>query len=265
MILRLLAAAGLVLACSACGHDSSAVSETPVGNPYDGPLVLDTRGGAAREVVACDAPVAGGGNNTDGYDDGEAYDSAEEALSESADGFVFDGVDEGFRAARVEDDRVLYTYDVDGATKQAVIVHDGPTVGDEGWYVESWARCDLAELPASTAEGMGVELWSDAAGLPVDTRKVQSYPGPDHCDWQRATFLQLGRSTYVRNPPEDLVGHSLAEDWSADTRLPGDATDTGYRRGEGELWVSGDGGRAYLVTGHRVEMWPRETEPVGCA
>jgi hypothetical protein len=264
MLSRLPAIAALLLACTACG-DPAVVSGDPSGTSYDGPLVLDTRGGAAREVVACDAPVAGGGDNTEGYDDGEAYDSPDEALTESGGGFVFDGVDSGFRTARVEDDRVLYTVDVGGVTRQAVIVHDGATVGDEGWYVESWARCDLAELPPSAAGGMGVELWSDAAGGPVDTRTVQSYPGPEHCDWQESTFLELGRSTYVRNPPDGLVGDFFAEDWSPDARLPAGATDTGYHRDEGELWISADGERAYLVTRDRVELWPRETERLGCS
>lgn len=47
-------------------------------------------------------------------------------MDESGGGFIFDGARTDFRVARAEDDRVLFTYDVGGITKQAVIVHDGP-------------------------------------------------------------------------------------------------------------------------------------------
>ena len=45
---------------------------------------------------------------------------------------------------------------VDDVIKEAVIVRNGPAAantGGPGWYVESWATCDYAELPPEYAEG----------------------------------------------------------------------------------------------------------------
>ncbi len=56
--------------------------------------------------------------------------------------------DHGYRVERAERDRVLYSYDVDGRTKVAVVVakdqRDRP-----GWGPETNASCDPAELPES--------------------------------------------------------------------------------------------------------------------
>ena len=87
---------------------------------------------------------------------------------------------DGYRVERVDGDRVLLSYDVDGRTKVAVIVRNGITDFDDhtGWGVESWSSCDPAELGVEVAEDLGFEVWTDADGDPVPTRDVTSFPGP---------------------------------------------------------------------------------------
>lgn len=266
---RVLGPATMLALCVSCGDDI----DVEVSNPYDGPLYVEASGphgdsevdgGAAERVVSCDGPAVAGGISGSPYVDGEAFDSPDEAMDESGGGFIFDGARTDFRVARAEEDRVLFTYDVGGITKQAVIVHDGPAANDEGWYVESWARCDLAEFPASVAEATGTQLWFDDSGHQVHTDLIVSYAGPEHCDWQESTFLTLGEATYVRNPPQDLGDGYFDEEWDDDTELPATADTTGYHRLGADLWLSSDQRRAYVVQGDNVELWPREAKFLGC-
>jgi len=97
---------------------------------------------------------------------------------------------------------------------------------------------------------------------------VQSYIGPDHCNWQSATFLQLGSSwhdSYVRNPPGELTDF-LAGPYQEHVALPDDAVTTPYEREGERLWLAADKMTAYVGSDTAdVEAWPREVKPIGCA
>lgn len=70
-----------------------------------------------------------------------------------------------------------------GSPKAALVVRDGPGsegAGGDGWYVESWAVCDVVELP-DVARELGCEVWTDARGEPVPTRVLAVTRGPEHC------------------------------------------------------------------------------------
>ena len=262
----LLSATGLNL-LTGCG--STVVGTTDIG--YDGSLYApDARWGAAGQVVDCDLRGVRGGNNAGSlYDNGEAADSPEAALEVAMSESGIDGVTSGYTEARAEDGRVLFAYERDDSIKQAVVVRDGPTLGGEGWYVESWARCDLAELPIAIAESQGLQIWTDEDDNPVSTRDVSAWEGPEHCDWEEMTFLYLNSDlehAYVRNPDAELIEDFFSEDYRADIALPADAVDTGYRRGGETLWLSADGARAYVGDDPKaVEAWPRTTQRLGCA
>lgn len=78
--------------------------------------------------------------------------------------------------AAESDDRVLYVAEVAGRPKAALIVHDGrgsEGAGGDGWYAESWAVCDLVELPADFVEELGYEVWTDTDGHIVPTRRLE--------------------------------------------------------------------------------------------
>ena len=273
--------AALVLLTAGCGSSLVAEVGSPP-SPYAGPLSVapspgvdrwDDPGGAGR-VVDCDADVVGG-SSTDPFSGGEVGRSAEDALQESHDEGGWDGLAEGMRVVREEPDRVLYAYAAGGRTKQAVVVRHGPAVAGTGagpdglaWWVESWARCDIAEFPVGVAEGRGWEVWTDARGRRVSTAVVVSHAGGDCLPG--VTFLELDRQredarhrTYMArgNDHPDVV----AELFQEDVARPADAVDTGYEHEGRHLWLSADGERAYVGGPDRVELWPRLTEPFGCA
>ena len=152
---------------------------------------------------------------------------------------LFGGVPDGLRVAKQEEDRVLYVLEVRGVVKEAVIVRNGPATkgaGGDGWYVESWARCDYSELPRSFADSVGLQIWSDSSERPLPTTTIQSWSGPEHCNWQSMTFLYLGKAIYVRDPLPDLADF-FVESYDEHARLPADAGDTGFERNGKHLWL----------------------------
>ena len=176
--------------------------------------------------------------------------------------------------AAASGDRVLYVAEVDGRPKAAAVVHDGPAsegAGGDGWYVESWAVCDVVELPAEFVAERGYEVWTDPAGRIVPTRRLEVFRGAEHCDWQDMTFLRLGRwhddvPTFVRDPePDPYLREYVAEPFVAGTTVPPDAVDSGFRRGGDRLWLAPDEARAYVgATPDDVELWPRVVRRLGC-
>jgi len=273
-----LAAALLLSGCAsggilAGGDPSGAPVPTPgsADQPYDGPLIVQDlepghpQAGAAGDIVDCDTWGGGGAFTGDIYGDGATTDHPEQALYEE--GIFFGGAVEGLRVAKVEPDRVLYVLEVGGVYKEAVIVHNGPATegaGGPGWYVESWAVCNAAELPRSYTDSIGLQIWTDESGTPVPTDRIEAWRGPEHCSWQTMIFLEVyGHGTYVRDPLAELADY-FRDSFQAHAELPRDAVDTGYRRGGQTLWLSGDESLAFVGTADDVEVWPREIKPLGC-
>lgn len=267
-----------VLLLPGCGSPvlSDAAPEAP---PYEGPLFVQVtalpsderadRSGAAGLVVDCDAPAVGD-SRMGVYDGGSVSRTAARALSAGI-GEAYRG-STTFREARAETDRVLYTYEVERRIKQAYIVHRGPAVdGRTGWYVESWARCDWAELPAELADRTGMQIWSDARGRRVPTSEVVSGSGPEHCGWQDMTFLNVqggdleDGQTYVARPATDYYPEYFRVPYVRGARLPSTARDTGYVLDGRRLWIAADRSRAYVGSEQSVEVWPATVQPLGCA
>ena len=270
-------AAALLLA--GCGR-SAVTDVAPEAPPYEGPLFVEVtaplteedadRSGAAGLVVDCDFPGIGDSRSSP-YDGGSVTRSPAAALTEQV-AEVHRHRTDGFREARAEPDRVLYTYEVDRRVKQAYIVHRGPAVdGKTGWYVESWARCDWAEFPPALVEEMGLQVWSDRSGRRVPTSRLVSSAGPEHCDWQDMTFLSLdggsldGGQSYVAHPHPELYPDWFRVAYAEGVELPADATDTGYERDGRHLWLAKDRSRAFVGTEESVDVWPAQTQPLGCA
>ena len=269
----------VVTACL-LGACSSAGSSRPVAaTAYEGPLHLaEGEGahpvaGAAGDVVDCDTFGAGSAFHGDVYDQGATADSPDQALDVAFDEGLFLSLPRDLAVAAVEDDRVLYVAEVDDEPRVAVIVHDGPGsegAGGDGWHLESWAACDLVELPADFIAEQGYQVWLDEAGGPVPTRDLQVFHGAEHCGWQDMVFLTLGRwddgaPLFVREPSAELKRY-VDEPYVAHATLPAAARDTGYRRGVDHLWVARDTSRVYVgASPDDVEVWPRAHDRLGCA
>jgi hypothetical protein len=273
---RALGMLALGLGLSGCGHDDLA-TDAAARNAYHGQLFVPPYqgrhpgAGAAGDVVDCRHYGTGMAAGTDEYDADETTDSPEAAVRTAYDNGVIDGAQHGLVVAARTADRVLYVFEVGSTAKEAVVVHNGPAPpeagGGPGWVVESWARCDWADFPDSVTEPKGIQVWTGRDGEPASTETIQSYAGPAHCDWDSATFLQLGADlthSYVRNPTGDMAS-SLAGPYRDHTALPEDAVATGYQRDGSRLWLASDGSTAYVGADRGdVEAWPRETRPLGC-
>jgi hypothetical protein len=266
---------GVVLAVAGCGDAGTDSREA--AHAYGGALYVERdrasypEAGAAGDVVDCRHFGNGGAFYGATYEEGATADSPDGALGNGRGEGIFEGAQHGLTVAARTDDRVLFVLEVAGVVKQAVIVHDGPAAegtGGDGWYVESWARCDWSELPEAVVAAASQQIWTDHDGAPVSTEELVSYPGPAHCDWQSVTFLELDgdwKRTYVRQPTPELTD-SLAGPYLAHTTLPGDAAPTPYERDGERLWLAADRMTAYVGSDRTdVEAWPRETTPIGCA
>ena len=239
-------------------------SPRPVADDPD-PAV---RAGAADGFVDCDGPVHLGGWSLDFGGPGPASDS-HRALEKFLAQDLFGLPNSGYDRAATDEGRALFTYEVEGAARVAVIVADAAIVDAEldvsdGWVVETFATCDPAEYAPTEDDELRQTVWTDTDGERVPTSAVTSYQGPEHCDWQSVTFLHLDERQYLRDPEHRLTSET-AVPYDGDVDLPGDAVDTGYRRGDDELWLSDDQTIAYLVTSNTVEAWPSTTHVVGCA
>jgi hypothetical protein len=269
---------GFVLLLAACGgSDPAGVERSETATPpYVGPLDA----GVAVAALECSGktPYEKGEHR---YDDGLAKvkGSPEAALGEfmRESGPIFTSPAEGYAVEREQAGRVLFSYDVDGRTKVAMLAVDGVRdwEGDEGWGVQAWAQCDPSEFPSDVADALNFGVWEDESGRRVPVTRIVSYRGSEHCDTTDVTFVLLGPKLAADTDwyVSDTRAHSeyaelLRTTFSADATLPEGATDTGWRRGGRQLWIGPENEAAYMVSlddPDDVERWPAAKEPLWCA
>lgn len=274
------AAAALLLAlmalpaCSDSGDVLSDVRSSAPGTPYAGSLVsapstqsddVRTNGGAAAQALECAGTPAGGGvgSPNDGLHEGSS--SPEGALHEEVEMTPWLWPQSGWRQEAARDGRVLFSYDVEAKTKAAVVVtldEDGATYADD-WVAEAIAWCDVSEYPEDLPAAGAPQVWTDRTGRRVPTTTVQSFPGPEHCNWQTVTFLEVGDREFLRDPDGELADFVEQPGYAPDVPLPVGATDTGWVREGARLWLTS--AAAYVDVGGRTERWSETTQDIGCA
>ncbi|GAA2785081.1 hypothetical protein GCM10010521_74170 [Streptomyces rameus] len=270
-----------VTAVTAVGCDDGArpdlvVKGTPPATAYSGPLhvpagrpdgsgprALRLASGAAGRALECDGEIFDG-SGPDGWSASDGGATPEEGLALYFDMVRPEQPDHGYRAERTEPDRVLYSYDVGGRTKVAVVVardqQDRP-----GWGPETNASCDPAELPAGFTDTTGWEIWTDRRGRRVPVTALSSSPGSAHCGRQSAHFLTLDDRRYARDPDGVLERDGLLRaPYRARAGMPADAHDTGYHLRGRRLWLTDDRMTAYVRTAAGVEAWPLLKQGAGC-
>ncbi len=267
--------APLLVLTVGCGPAVVTQGAAPVDDPYDGPLHLPVSepdhpdplvsSGAAVKALECSGkPYSGSTGRNWGATSG--HDNPVEALE----AFIHDEATSlplrGYREEREAENRVLFSYDVEGDTKVAIIVADGiaDSHGGSGWGMETFAECDPAELPPSVTDELGLDVWVDEHGERAPTTVIRSTRGPEHCDWDSATFLDLKRDTFIKDPQGVLPPEWFEVTFDSDATLPPDAEDTGYSFRGQSLWVAPDRSAAYVVTKQGTERWPAAIEFVGC-
>ena len=149
-----------------------------------------------------------------------------------------------------------------GRIKAIIILSDAPA-RVSGWHVEGLRACDASEFDPSVPLTFPVTVWTDRSGQHVSTETIRSSPGPEHCGWDSASWLQVGGNLYFRDPA------GVMSNWTTTTfdpaaQLPSSAADTGFRTGSWSLWID-PGNDAYVVATDHVERWPRSKDPfIGC-
>jgi hypothetical protein len=108
---------------------------------------------------------------------------------------------------------------------------------------------------------------------------LRSVRGPaEHCGWDSAAFLFIGRESDVPNippawndqfvrDPDGLFTEQLASEFETDVSLPGDAVDTGYSNPDLHLWIApSDKSGVYVDIDGAFERWPRVSgdDPILC-
>jgi hypothetical protein len=265
----LIAIAAVLLAGCGSAVVERGRSATP---PYDGPLDAS----AAVGALECDGktPYKRGEGV---YDDGLAkvQGSAEAAMENymGESGLSFLVPSDGYTVEREQDDRLLFSFDVDGRTKVAILAAEGVRDwdDDEGWGVRAWAQCNPSEFPAVVTDDLNIGVWQDESGRRVPITRIQSFQGAEHCSWTDTTFLLVGRKEaadwYVRDTSGEFSG-LLRTTFANEARLPEGATDTGLHRDGRHLWIGPDEEAAYLVSlddAQDVERWPAAKQPIRCA
>jgi hypothetical protein len=278
-----------VVVLSGCASTAGTLSfsdEIPSGRtPYAGSLVATPTDaeraqpeewpGAAGDVVQCSSPPRG--QTVLGVNTGGAVGADPEAAIrvKMGEGLFLDAPTADLVLERDDGDRVLFTASYGGIARQALIVRDGPSSAGSGaenghgWYVESFAACDLADFPEAVSAALGVQVWSDRDGARVPTSKVVSSTGPEHCSWQSMTILTLGDRTkearmYFAHPVAELRKY-FDRPYQQHVPVPDDATDTGYELAGRHLWLSVDQDDAYVGTRTDADRWPRPINGLGCA
>ena len=278
---RVLIAVAAALVLAGCGGSPMVSEGDPVPSPYDGPMTLPIdhgdeasvaeRSGAAGRALECDGkPHDGGGAD---YDSGLAsvQHSATKALQNQFDenGWGNTLPDEGYRIEREDDGRVLMSYDVDQRTKIAFIAYDRikDFNHDTGWGIEAWAQCDPSEFPTSVTDSFDEDIWEDTTGKRVPVTTVTSFKGAEHCGWQDITFVIHADGTEYLRDVRGLLNKFLLTTYDGSADLPKDATDTGLRHDDRQLWIVPAKDAAYLVSvgdADDVERWPAAKQRIGC-
>ena len=141
---------------------------------------------------------------------------------------------------------------------------------------QTGAVTDVAHEPA-WRQHAAYQEWTDKSGCRVRIDVLAERSGPEHCGWESASVLITGKPLgeryttvadkveYVRDPDSAFGRPELTEGLDLDAPVPAEATDTGFRRGDVELWtVAGDDSAVWLVEPGGAERWPAGDTP-GCA
>lgn len=164
----------------------------------------------------------------------------------------------GFTRLHAEPRWASFGHLVVGRAKAIILVTD--TMGGPGWHVVGLRACDASEFDPVVPLTFPVTIWTDTSGNRISTEKIRSNPGPGHCGWESAIWLKVADALYIRDP-QGVMAEWTTTSFAMDAQLPRSAIDSGYRTGESSLWLDPDGD-AYVVSGDRVERWPRSIDPL---
>jgi hypothetical protein len=240
----------------------TAIAPAPSVTPEPAPAwVADLAG-----QLDCDGPVASIGGEVPDVGSLEPFGSDPETALEvflGPSNFYASLPTAGFTKLHEELHWASFGHVFAGRTKAIVVLSDTTEFGP-GWTVVGVRACDASEFDPAVPLTFPVTIWTDASGKRVSTETIRSNPGPGHCGWDSAVFLNVNGDLFFRDPKRVMADWTKTR-FDSTAQLPANATDSGFRSGKWSLWL--DPGRdAYLVSAGGIERWPRSTDPfLGCA
>lgn len=144
-----------------------------------------------------------------------------------------------------------------------------PSGGCEG------TRFDLSKEPNYPVNS--IHRWRTKEGCQVRLDVLMTRQGEEACGGPRVADILMGtplgktpeRSRariYVKDPENVFRDNETSRLYDPDAEVPQEAVDSGYRQDGAALWiVPGDDRLLYLVHEDRIEAWPLDKTPPGCA
>ncbi|MBX3031612.1 MAG: hypothetical protein KF809_15805 [Chloroflexi bacterium] len=214
------------------------------------------------EVLDCDgAPSTIGADLSPGELDVSGPDPAA-VLRASMRDTVYLAPRTGYEALAADAHRMLFVYRVAGRVKVAVLLRDDVEPSASTWQVTGYRSCELEELGPDVDLGPDWRVWAHPDGRILVSRRNSS-----HCGWERVWSLLYQRDPLVEylRDPEQHFRDVVPVPYATGVRLPRQASDTGYRRGEAQLWAVPNGRALYIVRDDGVvERWSRLDGGVVC-
>lgn len=266
LLIALLAAGCARLAGSASpsGLPSSPPAATPMPTPTA--TAEPTQPQSAIDLLECDGPMSGMGGLADDY----GWMAIGNTIAATFDSFLetalFGMPRSGYTKVFEDENKGVYTYSTEGKVKVVVVI--GTRFADMAgsrYSDEELRSCDRSEYGPDVDMGEGYTVWARPNG-----RILTDVVGPEHCDWQSARLLNLTdigavSATYIRDPGGVFSAAELLDEYAENVKVPNDASPSGYRHDDQELWFSESDTALYVVnpTG-RAERWPKAVRPASC-
>ena len=255
--------AATIAALAACGVGPGAPPD--VASPSPPPEI--PRFPNAIAVLECDGAPSDMGGRADDFGAEGAGDTPGAAFANWVGSTIFPVPRSGY-AELFEDERGgVYAYAVDGKVKVVVVISRRfAEMTGAPYTLEELRTCDPVEYGPAVDLGPGHTVWAHADG-----RIITDIVGPRHCDWQSMRILHLTENErliaqYIRDPEGVLPGEALLATYADEVAVPAEASPSGYKHGDLELWFSESDTALYVVgPAGRAERWPKAATTIACA
>jgi hypothetical protein len=265
-LLVALFAALLVAACARPASTGSASSSERTTPFWASPTPDATAPPSAEELLECaGAPSEMGGlaNDFGPLGAGDTPDAAFENFLESP----FTIPRSGYVKLFEDETAAVYAYSADDRVKVVVVISTRfAEMTGSRYTIEELRSCDPTEYGAAVDLGEGRTVWAHPDG-----RILTDIVGPAHCDWQTMRILHLTEdgelvAQYIRDPENVLPRSVLLDTYAEGVDVPTDASSSGYRNRDQELWFTQSDTALYVVdSSGRAERWPKAATTVACA
>ena len=251
--MRLAAWFGVATLLAACSAGGPAGSGEEVSSPSAVPAALD--------LLDCDGPPSAmGGLGPFGV--ATVGDTPAAALASWLEDPVFVVPVNNWAPYATVGDRTVFVYrSADRIKVAAVFSAERTEVGEGVYSLIELRACEESEFGPDAVFANDDRVWANEAGA-----ILREQAGPAHCGWQEVRFLFIAEGAqsrqYIGDPLGIMPAGTLDQPYDGDAALPDDATASGYRNGDLELWFVPDERAVFVVGSDRVELWPRSD--VGC-